>query len=292
MPTSFAQVGVCVHPTKNIKYLIRISLMNFVRILFNEFSICLLQSRILRGPEIALSGKYMPTMRFFVKPLSLGFQRAVLLVVGVSLLLEDLSSIVYWLAHTEGVHRASFYKILDQVVRANGLYEPSSKNDVKYNKATERSATLKQFAWTETKGTLKWWTKILMAGPYNPLRVPKPFNPLVEEPVIRGRYVARSSSITKLLSATSVSPLSSRTAWESLPITGPSAAAIGQDQTEIVCEPDSVSEGHPVAEALEPTEDSHGLVDTGNGNCGGQERFSISSDMGETIVLSGCKQGL
>lgn len=129
---------------------------------------------------------------------------------------EDISSIVYWLAHAKGEHRKSFYKVLDQVIRANGLYEPASKNTLQSNLSTDKSATVKQFSWAQSNGMLKWWKTIIMAGAYNPLRTPKPFNPLVEKNSVSGQaYNTRSASLSTILSSNkAVSPLELRVECE------------------------------------------------------------------------------
>lgn len=148
-------------------------------------------------------------------------------------LVEDLSSIVYWLAHAEGTHRSSFYKILDQVVRANGLFEPTSKTDLSVNGSVERSPSGDRSAWTETKGALTLWTRMLFAGPYNPLRAPIPFSSLVEKQAPSQDFVARSSSISKLLTSNkAVRPIVTRKVWEEAsPITA--GTTRGQEETEI-----------------------------------------------------------
>jgi len=150
--------------------------------------------------------------------------------VGMSYLPEDLSSIVYWLAHAEGEHRAGFFKILDQVVRANGLYEPPSSRRVQPDVALNRTSTIKQFTWSETS-TLKWWTNTLVGGAYNPLREPKPFVPLVEQTATGPEYVTRSSSLKKALSSNGVvGPL--LTAWGGVSSTeGSNAQEASEDRT-------------------------------------------------------------
>jgi len=150
--------------------------------------------------------------------------------VGMSYLPEDLSSIVYWLAHAEGEHRAGFFKILDQVVRANGLYEPPSSRRVQPDVALNRTSTIKQFTWSETS-TLKWWTNTLVGGAYNPLREPKPFVPLVEQTATGPEYVTRSSSLKKALSSKGeVGPLCA--AWGGVSSTeGSNAQEATEDRT-------------------------------------------------------------
>mmetsp|Transcript_36878 Transcript_36878/g.70683 ORF Transcript_36878/g.70683 Transcript_36878/m.70683 type:complete len:647 (-) Transcript_36878:221-2161(-) len=141
---------------------------------------------------------------------------------------EDLSSIVCWLAHAEGAHRAAFFKILNQVVRANGLYEPTSSKHVK---SDDRTSTIQQITWSETKGALKWWTNIVIGGAYNPLREPKPFVPLVDPNTSGPKYVTRSTSLIRALSR-NVGAGTLRSAWGEVSQAEQSEGAIGQDATE------------------------------------------------------------